>query len=392
MKSLVQQLTAPYVEIQRDHFQYLHTHAELSFQEYQTSAYIKEKLQMYGVTLDDSYGDTTSVVGMLSGNMPGPTIAFRADIDALPIQEESGVPYASCTPGVMHACGHDSHAATLLTLAQILSEHKEHIKGNVKFIFQAAEEKLPGGAKPLCEAGVMDDVDAIYAFHCASMYPVGIITSNAGPTSASVGKYEVRITGKGGHVCAPEQAINPLPVACTLISTLNQILGTSTNPMVPALFGTTYLHCGDKENIIADTAVFGGSIRSFDNAVIEELYEKVIQISNHICAANGCACEVSIERGYPATVNSAKEETHVQQAAAMMGYRHHPTDLAMSGEDFGYYLQKKPGCLCNIGTGNPDDMEHAIPHHNSKFKVEERGLIVALEMMLAIYFTALRDC
>ena len=139
MKSLVQQLTAPYVEIQRDHFQYLHTHAELSFQEYQTGAYIKEKLQMYGVTLDDAYGDTTSVVGMLSGNMPGPTIAFRADIDALPIQEESGVPYASCTPGVMHDCGHDSHAATLLTLAQILSEHKEHIKGNVKFIFQAAE-------------------------------------------------------------------------------------------------------------------------------------------------------------------------------------------------------------------------------------------------------------
>lgn len=390
MKTQVQALTAPYQERLINHFRHLHTNAELSFQEYQTSAYIKAQLQGAGLTIDDSFGDTTSVVAVLTGEQPGPTIAFRADIDALPIQEESGLPYASCTPGVMHACGHDSHTAVMLTLARLLSEQKALLQGTVKFIFQAAEEKLPGGAKPLCEAGVMDDVDAIYAFHCASMYPTGIITSSVGPTSATLGKFEVRVHGKGGHVCTPDFARNPLPVACTIISTLNQLLGTAVNPTTPALFGITYLHCGEKENIIADEAVFGGSIRSFDNDTVEALYVKLQQICEHISAASGCTCDVEIEKGYPATVNTAKEQANVEAAVNALGYQHQPAYLAMSGEDFSYYLLQKPGCFCNIGMGNPEDMASAMPHHNSRFQLDESGLTVALEVMLAVYLHAVK--
>lgn len=391
METLVKELAKPYTESMAEHFRYLHEHAELSFQEYQTSAYIKTALQEFGIKIDTSFVDTTSVVGVLEGAAPGPTIAFRADMDALPIQEESNLPYASCTPGVMHACGHDSHVAVMLTLAQLLSERKDLIRGRVKFIFQSAEEKLPGGAKPLCAAGVMQDVDAIYAFHSASMYPAGIITSNAGPTSASLGKFEVRVYGKGGHVCTPHLTKNPLPTACTIINTLNQILGTAVDPIVPALFGVTYLHCGEKENIIADEAVFGGSIRSFDNATVDTLFEKLQQVCEHICAANGCTCDVRIAKGYPAAVNTLKEQVVVEQAVKLLGYQHLPTHLAMNGEDFAYYLLEKPGCICNIGMGNPDDMTDARPHHNSKFKLDEQGLIVALEVMLAVYLKAIEQ-
>lgn len=389
MKTQVKQLCAKYQEILIAHFRYLHEHAELSFQEYQTSAYIKENLKKIGVIIDTSFVDTTSVVGNLCTNKPGPTIAFRADMDALPIQEESGLPYASCTPGVMHACGHDSHVAVLLTLAQVLSEQSDLLEGTVKFIFQAAEEKLPGGAKALCEAGVMNDVDAIYAFHTASMYPSGVITSNAGATSAALGKFEVHVYGKGGHVCTPHLTHNPLPVACTIISTLNQILGTTVEPTIPALFGITYLHCGEKENIIADEAVFGGSIRSFDNATVEGLCEKLKTVCEHICAASGCTCDVYIERGYPATINTHKEQQVVKRAVDTLGYQHLPIHLAMNGEDFAYYLLEKPGCICNIGMGNPEAMNDARPHHNSKFKLDERGLIVALETMLAVYLKSI---
>ena len=387
MKTTVQTLTTPYQEVQLNHFHHLHQHPELPFAEYETSAYIKKALQSFGIPVDESFVDTTSVVAVLEGAEAGPTIAFRADMDALPIQEETDLPYASVNPGVMHACGHDSHAATLLTLAQLLSEHKELVKGRVKFIFQAAEEQLPGGAKPLCEAGVMNDVDTFYAFHSVTPYPTGVVVSNPGATSAAVGSFEARVSGSGGHVAIPQVSRNPLNVACNIVNTLNQLLGT-IDPMTPTLFGITYMHCGDKENVIADEAVFGGSIRSFDNATVEMLYHKVEQICRNLSEAAGCTCEVSIVKGYPATMNAAKEQALVVEVANALGYEHRPTELALTGEDCSYYLLEKPGCFFTVGMSDPDHMDAAMPHHNSKFQLDDRGLHVALEMMVGIYLTA----
>ena len=386
MKAFVQKLASEYEATQLAYFQHLHAHPEVSFAEYETSAYIKDALRGMGIRLMDGVSGT-SVVGILEGKMPGPVIAFRADMDALPIQEETGLPYQSVCAGVMHACGHDAHTATLLTLAKVLAEHRELVKGTVKFIFQSAEEKLPGGGKQLCAEGVMQDVDAIYAYHCSSMVPLGVVATIVGATSACVAKYDVVIHGKGGHICNPDQALNPVPVACTMATTINQLLAEKASPLEKAVVTVSYIHGGQRENIIASEATLGGSIRTFNNALTEQLFQRLRDVCHGVCTAYGCTCDVTTTVGYPAAINTKAETEHINQAVDALGYERWETEPAMNGEDFSYYLLEKPGSMCYVGMA-ADAPEDVAPHHNSKFQLNVKGLQVALELELAVYLKA----
>lgn len=386
MKTQIRELAAAYSQLQLEYFQHLHAHPELSFEEYETSAYIREQLVLAGISLQEGISGT-SVVGILDSGCSGPVIAFRADLDGLPIQEETGLSYQSQRAGVMHACGHDSHMATLLALARLLAEHRELVRGKVKFIFQCAEEKLPGGAAQLCREGVMQDVDAIYAFHCSSMVPLGVVATTVGATSACIATYDVVIHGKSGHICNPDQALNPVPVACTMATTLNQILAEKASPLEKAVFTVSYIQAGQRENIIASEAKLGGSIRTFSNDLTEQLFQQLHAVCHGVCAAYGCTCDITTKRGYPAAINTKAETELVNTAVDLLGYERWAAESAMNGEDFSYYLLEKPGSMFYVGMA-VEEAAAVAPHHNCHFQLHPRGLLVALEMELAIYLQA----
>lgn len=382
-RETIKSLAGEYETLMMQHYTYLHAHPELAFAEFETSAYIQNVLTSAGISVQ-TFPDQTSVVGTIVGAIPGPTIAFRADMDALPIQEKTGLPYQSQVAGVMHACGHDSHVAVLLAFAQCLAAHPELIQGTVKFIFQAAEEKMPGGAYPLCRAGVMDDVDEIYAFHSSSMVPVGVVATTAGATSANSATFDIVLQGKGGHICNPEYAVNPLPAACALANAINQMLGDKVSPLEKAVLMVTYLNCGQRDNIIPEEAKLGGSLRSFNNNLAEQLLQRIDDVCKGICTAYGCSYELQTKKSYPAAINTERETHIVNRAVAKMQYEHWTTEPHMNGEDFAYYLMEKPGSLYYIGMA----AEQPEPHHNCRFVLNPEGFSVALEMELAVYLEA----
>lgn len=384
MKQFVKDLVHSYEEPLKEIRHHLHENPELSFEEYRTAEYIRKALGSMGIALQDGITGT-STVGILKGREAGPCIAFRADIDALPVEENNDLPYKSKTPGIMHACGHDTHVACLLVLARILSEHPELVKGTVKFIFQAAEEKLPGGAKALCADHALDGVDMVFGMHSSSNHPLGTITLSHSSSSAAIGIYEVAIHGKGGHGSAPHNAKNPVPVACLLASALNQILAEKKAPADTGVFTVSYINGGQYPNIITDTVTLGGNIRTQDNALIQQIFGHIDSISHGICEAHGMTCDVTTTLGYPATINTPEYADVIADAADTMGYTPVEESGSLGGEDFAYFLMEKPGAYFHVGMADPDRPITSSPHHNCSFQLDERGLAIALEMELALY-------
>lgn len=384
MKQFVKDLVSSYETQLLEIRHHLHENPELSFEEFKTAAYIRERLTGMGIELQDGI-TKTSTVGILRGAEPGPCIAFRADIDALPVNEENDLPYKSKTPGVMHACGHDTHTACLLVFAEILSAHRELVKGTVKFIFQAAEEKLPGGAIALCADGAIKDADVVLGFHCSSRYPLGTVTLSHGASSAAIGIYEVAVHGMGGHGSSPHNAKNPVPVACLLASALNQIFAEKKSPTETGVFTVSYINGGQYPNIITDTVTLGGNIRTLDNALIKQVFDHVNSISHGICEAHGLTCDVTTTLGYPATINTPEYADAIAAAASLLGYQSMEEPTSLGGEDFAYYLMEKPGAYFHVGMADPERPVTSNPHHNCNFQLDERGLRIALEMELTLY-------
>lgn len=384
MKQFVKDLVHSYEEPLKEIRHHLHENPELSFEEYRTAEYIRKALESMGIALQDGITGT-STVGILKGREAGPCIAFRADIDALPVEENNDLPYKSKTPGIMHACGHDTHSACLLVLARILSEHPDLVKGTVKFIFQAAEEKLPGGAKALCADHALDGVDMVFGMHSSSNHPLGTITLSHSSSSAAIGIYEVAIHGKGGHGSAPHNAKNPVPVACLLASALNQILAEKKAPADTGVFTVSYINGGQYPNIITDTVTLGGNIRTQDNDLIQQIFGHIDSISHGICEAHGMTCDVTTTLGYPATINTPEYADVIADAADTMGYTPVEESGSLGGEDFAYLLMEKPGAYFHVGMADPDRPITSSPHHNCSFQLDERGLAIALEMELALY-------
>ena len=349
-----------------------------------TTRLVTDELDKLGIPYTQHRADG-GIIAEICGRSGGKTVALRADMDALPIEEKTGLPFSSEHKGRMHACGHDIHTAVLLTFAKVLTAHPELVRGTVKLIFQAAEEKLPGGAKALCEEGVMKDVDLIYGFHCASAFPLGTIAVTPRAYSAAIGIYEVKIHGKGGHGGYPQNALNPVPVACMVGSALNQILAEKKNPLEGGVLTVSYINGGQYPNIITDTVTLGGNVRTLNNDLIDKVFDSIHSISRGICAGFGLTCDVTTTLGYPAAINVPEEIETVRSVTRDLGYTVYERPDALGGEDFAYYLLEKPGAYFQIGMADPERPITSSPHHNCHFQLDERGISEALEMELGLY-------
>jgi amidohydrolase len=347
---------------------HLHSHPELSFEEVETSRFVEETLRSFdGLELDRPA--PTAVVARLQGGRPGKVLALRADMDALPIQEETGLDFASTRPGVMHACGHDCHTAMLLGVAKLLLTKRDELAGEVRFVFQHAEEKPPGGARQLVDAGVMDGVDLVVGAHVAAIKDVGKVGCRPGPIAAAADTFSAEIRGRGGHAAAPHKTVDPVVVAAQVVTNLQQLVSRSVDPLKSAVVSVTRLHAGTADNIVPEAVELGGTVRSFDPAVRESVRAGMERIFKGITEAHGATHTLDYRDGYAAVINDETAAELVEAAArAELGEEAiMEAEPIMGGEDFSAYLEKAPGAFFWVGAGSED----AIPHHHPRFTIDE---------------------
>ncbi|MCS1384150.1 amidohydrolase [Lysinibacillus sphaericus] len=355
---------------------HLHMHPELSFQEQETANYIMQYYQKLGVPVEPNvsgYG----LIARIKGNKPGKRIALRADFDALPIQDEKDVPYKSTVAGVMHACGHDGHTATLLIIGKLLWEMRDDLAGEYVLIHQHAEEADPGGAIGMVQAGALNGVDAIFGTHLSSNHPTGMIGYRVGPLMAAVDSFELKIQGKGGHGAHPHQTKDAIVIGSQLVMNLQQLVARRVAPTESAVLTVGSFVASNADNIIADTAYLNGTIRTFDKEVRETMEREFKRVVHGTEIAQDCTIELDYRRGYPAIVNHEKETYFVRDISQDI------CDVVeipatMGGEDFAYYLEEKPGTFFFTGAA---PTEYA-PHHHPKFDIDEKGMLVAAKVML----------
>ena len=287
-----------------DDRRHLHMHPELSFEEWETGRFIKARLEALGYRFQEGI-DAPNCVAILSGGKAGKTVALRADIDALPITEEHDIPYRSQNEGVMHACGHDAHVAMLLGAAKLLADNRDALRGTVKLIFQQAEELVPGGAKPLVEAGILENphVDAIFSQHVQAHVPVGSFAVMAGPAMASTDTFKICLHGKGGHGGHYHTATDVIVVAAQIVSALQVISSRKLSPFRPIALSICNIHGGTVDNVLPDDVILGGTLRTYDEKTHTRVLDEMHSILRHITEMHGCTYEVKLHRGYPALVN-----------------------------------------------------------------------------------------
>jgi amidohydrolase len=354
---------------------HLHAHPELSFREHETARFIRETLASFG-ELEIESPTPTSVVARLRSGRPGPTLALRADIDALPIHEESGVEFASKSEGVMHACGHDGHAAMLLAVAGLLASRRADLRGEIRFLFQHAEELPPGGASELVAAGALEGVESVLGAHLISTLEVGKIAVLDGACTAAADTFSVHIEGRGGHAAFPHRTVDPIAVAAQAISSLQHVVARNTSPLDSVVVAVTRIAGGSADNVTPETAAFGGTVRTYRHEVRERTRETMARVLSGVTAAHGATCEFDYVEGYAPVVNDPALAAIVRVAAG-------PDRIAeleplMTGEDFSAYLRVAPGCFFFIGAGN----EHAFPHHHPRFTIDEDALSAGIETLM----------
>lgn len=379
---LFQQLTEQYDQIVAWRRQ-MHQHPELSFQEQNTAVYIAEQLESFGLEVKRGVGGG-GILAYLRGEQPGPTIAFRADFDALPIQEANDVPYKSKVDGVMHACGHDGHTATLLGVAKVLIQNRKHIKGTLVFIFQHAEEKPPGGAKFMIEDGALDGVEYVFGAHLASELPLGKVGVRDGAIMAAVDAFTIQIQGKGGHGAKPHHTVDALVIGTQVVNALQQIVSRRVNPLQSAVVTIGVFQSGQAFNVIADSARIEGTVRTFDPELRKQIEADIRGIVKGICEAGHAGYEIDYLNGYPALVNPKPETELVHEliADSLGSDVFAELEVSMGAEDFAYYLQHRPGVFFKIGSQSSEDTAYA--HHHPRFDIDERSLLVSGNVFLSI--------
>ena len=362
----------------------LHRHPELGFEEKRTAGIVAGRLRDLGITVRTGIA-RTGVVGILRGAARDPgavrTVLLRADMDALPIEEENEHDYRSTAPGRMHACGHDGHTAILLAVARILTEDPP--PGNVVFAFQPAEEK-PGGAKPMIEAGVLDDppVDAALGLHLWTNLPVGTVGLNRGPLMAGAAEFRLTVTGKGGHAALPHQTIDAVVVASHIVVALQTLISRGTSPLEAAVVTVGSVHAGSTFNVIAGRAVLEGTVRAFDPAVRESLRDRIAEVAGGVAGALGAEAALEWTPHYPATVNDPRAAALVaREAALVVGAENVVQDVrTMGAEDMSYFLEAVPGCFFFVGAANRERGITA-PHHSPRFDIDEGALPIGAEIL-----------
>lgn len=365
---------------------HLHQHPELSFQEKETSAFVAAELRQMGYEPETGVGGH-GVRLVVRGARPGPTIALRADMDALPIHEETGLPFASQNPGVMHACGHDMHTATLLATAKAVKERAGELAGNLVFLFQPAEESLPGGAKLMIEAGALQNpnVEAIFGLHVDPEVPCGELRLGSGPVMAAPDSFKIVIRGKGGHAAFPHQAIDPVLAAGHVITQMQQLVSRNLSPFQQAVVGISAIHAGKADNVIPDQVEMAGTVRTLDPAVRALIPGRMEAVVRGVCESVGATYTFHYQHGYPAVVN-AEAETDIARQVAQSVLAPERVGLmtpVMGGEDFAYYLQVVPGTFGWLGAR---PAEVAEPHllHTSRLLLDEEAMKAGVAYYLGL--------
>ncbi|OZU87931.1 peptidase M20 [Virgibacillus indicus] len=368
------------VEIRR----FLHQYPEVSFKEYKTAKYIADFYEKLGIPCKTKVGGN-GVIATLKGGKPGKTVALRADFDALPIQDEKDVPYKSKVDGVMHACGHDGHTSTLLTLAKVMKEYQQELPGTIEFLHQHAEEYSPGGAKPIVESGAIDHVDAVFGTHLWATTPVGVLQTSKDVFMAGADRFEINIQGQGGHGAYPHETKDALVIGAEVVSGLQKIVSRRLDPLETAVVTVGVFEAGKTFNVIADTAKLIGTVRYLNPDIQEKVISEMEKIIKGICTANDGDFTFNYFKGYPPLVNHKEEAELVLEAGKNVEgiTKREEVIPVMGGEDFAYYMLKKPGAYFFTGAnkeGNP------YPHHHPKFDIDERALPIAAKTLIEAYF------
>jgi len=361
----------------------IHQHPELGFQEFRTAELIANRLTEMGIDNQTNIGKT-GVVGTINGANPGQTIALRADMDALPIQETTDIPYKSVKDGVMHACGHDGHIAMLLGVAEVLVQKKEIIKGTVKLIFQPAEEG-EGGAKLMIEDGCLNGVDEIYGIHLWNYQDFGTIGIQHGPVMAAADGFKIDIKGIGGHGATPQGTVDAIVVASHLINTLQTIVSRNTNPLENTVVTVGKIEGGSNFNIITESVHLEGTTRAYTKENRNMIKQRMQEIIDGTAKAFGAEIDFEYRDGYPPTINHPNPtETMKTSAEKIVGEGVCKPFLSMGGEDFSYFGQKIPASYGFIGSLPTNLKPEEIPHHSPHFNFEEDAMLVGASLLLQI--------
>ena len=363
---------------------WLHEHAEVAFKEYETSDWIYEQLKKMP-ELEVSRPCETGVYAVLRTGRPGKTIAVRAETDALPMPEETGLPYASRNPGVMHSCGHDGHTAALLNAIRILLKHRDELNGELRFIFQHAEELPPGGAVDMIRAGCMDGVDEVFGYHFTSTMQTGTFGICPGVMTSATDRFVVTVKGKGGHSSMPEACVDPVVIGAQIILAYQTIVSRRMNPRETAVLSVCSAEAASAYNIIPHEMRLEGSIRTFSEEVRESFKRQLEEIARGIARANGGDIEFEFHYGYGSVVN----DIAMTKMGEELIRRTFGDDAIvylqplMPGDDYSYYAQLCPSFYCEIGAGNKEKGITA-PHHNPKYLMDEDVLPLAVEYVATL--------
>ncbi len=374
----LQELETFLIEYRRN----MHRYPELSHQEYQTTENIRQLLLSHGVTIVDTPLET-GLVAQITGAETGPTIALRADIDALPIVEQSGVEFVSENEGAMHACGHDFHTSVVLGATILLNQQRDKLKGTVLVIFQAAEEVAQGAGKVL-ETGVLENVEAIFGFHNDPSLPVGTLGTKVGELTAAVDRFEIIAKAEGAHGAKPHEGVDPLIVLAQIIQAFQPIVSRNLAPDSHAVLSITQVHSGETWNVIPESAYLEGTVRNFSAENRQKVEQRIRKILEGIALANEIEIDLIWHASCPSVTNDEKWTTVSLEAAQAVGYETRIVKESAIGEDFAYYQEKIPGSFVMIGSGGPYEL------HHPKFRVDDTALFPAVKYFEALVLSVLK--
>lgn len=377
-------VTREVIALRRD----FHAHPELGFEEQRTSAIVAERLRDLGYDVRTGVG-RTGVVGILRTQRPGKTVLLRADMDALPISEQSGLAFSSVNAGVMHACGHDGHVAILLGAAQLIKAHVDELCGTLLLCFQPAEEGL-AGAKAMIEDGLLENprVDLVYGLHLWNLLECGVVGTKAGPMMASSDAIEVTVRGSGGHGSAPHQTVDPIVTAAHFVTSVQHVVSRTIDPLAPAVISIASMHGGTTHNVIPDEVTMLGTVRTFTSELRDAMPAKIERKLQGCCNAAGATYDFAYIRRYPVTANDPAQAAYVRRLAASLFGEVRSVELTpvMGAEDFSFMLLERPGCFFFVGAKPEGD--HPAPHHSARFRIDERALETGVQMMVALALDA----
>ncbi len=379
IKSLAAQYKQEFIKVRH----HLHAHPELSYQEFETSAFVQQQLQEMGIPFTVMAG--TGVVGLIEGNNPSSRIiALRADMDALPIQEENNIPYKSTRDGVMHACGHDVHTTCLLGAAKILNELKQEWEGTVKLIFQPGEERNPGGASIMIKEGVLENPkpQCIFGLHVHPGLQLGKLSFRGGKVMPSADELYITVKGKGGHAASPHLTVDPILIASHLVVSLQQIISRNKNPHHPSVLSITAFNGGTTTNVIPNEVKLMGTFRAMDEEWRFAAHELIKRTATQLVESMGGSLDLHIDIGYPTVYNNEALNNEARlKAEEFMGSNNvEETELRMGAEDFGYYSQQIPGCFFRLGVMN-EAKGITSGVHMPTFNIDEDAIETGMGMM-----------